>query len=76
MNITKSFAKTIKSKRLKLGLSQEKFAELANLSMRSISLLECEKQQPTLTTLYNIASAFEVTTSELLAEVELGFIKI
>jgi len=70
MNTTQSFAETIKSKHLKLGLSQEKFAELANLSMHSISLPECQKQQPTLTTIYQIASAFEITTSQFLLEIE------
>jgi transcriptional regulator with XRE-family HTH domain len=74
-SITTAFVTTLKTKRLKLKLSQEKFEELSNLSMRSISLLETQKQQPTLKTIYQIANAFEITTSQFLAEVELNFCK-
>ncbi len=70
MNITQSFAKTLKHKRQQSGLSQEKLAELANLSMRSISLLECSKQQPTLATIEKLAKVFKLTASQLLVEVE------
>jgi len=56
----------LKQKRLALGLSQEKFAEKVGLSMRSVSLLETGKQQPTLSTLNNIARALNIKPSELL----------
>ena len=54
MDIQISFSQVLKQKRLALGLSQEKFAEKVGLSMRSVSLLETGKQQPTLSTLNNI----------------------
>lgn len=64
------FPHTLKQERLALGLSQEKFAEKVGLSMRSISLLETGKQQPTLSTLNNIAKALNIKPSELLALIE------
>jgi len=60
----------LKQKRLALGLSQEKFAEKVGLSMRSVSLLETGKQQPTLSTLNNIARALNIKPSELLRLIE------
>jgi transcriptional regulator with XRE-family HTH domain len=54
VDIQISFSQVLKQKRLALGLSQEKFAEKVGLSMRSVSLLETGKQQPTLSTLNNI----------------------
>ena len=65
-----SFSQVLKQKRLSTGLSQEKFAEKVGLSMRSISLLETGKQQPTLPTLNNIAKALDIKTSELLELIE------
>jgi len=66
----KGFPYTLKQERLALGLSQEKFAEKVGLSMRSISLLETGKQQPTLSTINNIAKALNIKPSELLALIE------
>jgi len=60
----------LKQKRLAIGLSQEKFAEKVGLSMRSISLLETGKQQPTLSTLNKISQALNLKTSELLQLIE------
>jgi len=65
-----NFPSVLREKRLATGLSQEKFAEKVGLSMRSISLLETGKQQPTLPTLNNIAKALNIKTSELLELIE------
>jgi transcriptional regulator with XRE-family HTH domain len=65
-----SFSNVLKQERLATGLSQEKFAEKVGLSMRSISLLETGKQQPTLPTLNRIAKALDIKTSELLKLIE------
>ena len=43
---------------------------MAQLSMRSISLIECDKQQPTITTIQSLADALGVTMVELIVEVE------
>jgi transcriptional regulator with XRE-family HTH domain len=65
-----SFSNVLNQERLATGLSQEKFAEKVGLSMRSISLLETGKQQPTLPTLNRIAKALDIKTSELLKLIE------
>ena len=65
-----SFSNVLKQEWLATGLSQEKFAEKVGLSMRSISLLETGKQQPTLPTLNRIAKALDIKTSELLKLIE------
>ena len=70
MNIQTSFSQVLKQRRLALGLSQEKFVEKVGLSMRSVSLLETGKQQPTLSTLNNIAKALDIKPSELLQLIE------
>jgi transcriptional regulator with XRE-family HTH domain len=70
VDIQISFSQVLKQKRLALGLSQEKFAEKVGLSMRSVSLLETGKQQPTLSTLNNIARALNIKPSELLRLIE------
>ncbi len=42
----KKFGKLIKIERIKNDFSQEKLAELLNVSMRTISLIESGKQHP------------------------------
>ncbi len=42
----KNFGKIIRIERIKNDLSQEKLAELLNVSMRTISLIESGKQHP------------------------------
>ncbi|MBW5290833.1 MAG: hypothetical protein Rsou_1136 [Candidatus Ruthia sp. Asou_11_S2] len=61
-----SFSYVLKQQRSKVGLSQEKLAEKANLLVRYISLLECDRQQPSLTTFIKIARALETSPSELI----------
>jgi len=68
-----SFAKTLRELRLEKGLSQEQLAEKAGLSMRMISLLECEKQQPTISTIEALSGALDLKMSELMIEVEKHF---
>ncbi|MFI3300618.1 MAG: helix-turn-helix transcriptional regulator [Candidatus Gastranaerophilales bacterium] len=55
----------IRYERLKRQLSQEKLAELAEMSMRSISLLECGYNNVQYFSLAKIAEAFEMNISEL-----------
>jgi transcriptional regulator with XRE-family HTH domain len=65
-----SFAKVLKDLRLSHNLSQERLGEKANLSMRTISLLECNKTQPTISTLEAIAKAFDLQISDLIIATE------
>ena len=56
----------IRLERMKRGFSQEQLAELANVSIRTISDIERGLTNIRYTNLLQIASAFELTTSELL----------
>lgn len=60
------YAENIKSIRLSRKLSQERLAEMANLSTAYISELENHKKSGTFETLVNLAAALEVEPYELL----------
>ena len=66
----KAFSKILKELRLAQDLSQEKLAEKAGLSMRSISLIECEKIQPTITTIEGLSHALGMKMSDIMIAVE------
>lgn len=56
----------IRLERMKKDISQEEFAEMAGLSRRSVSCIECGINDPKYTTLFQIAEALEMELSELL----------
>ena len=56
----------IKLERTKRGWSQEKLAELANLNVNSIGTIERGTSSPTIDTLAQIASAFEMEVIDLI----------
>ena len=70
MNARATFSKALKKIRLAKGFSQENLAFEAGLSMRSISLLEGNKQQPTITTIENLSKALGITMVEFILEVD------
>ncbi|MDO1451075.1 helix-turn-helix transcriptional regulator [Rhodocytophaga aerolata] len=51
------------------GLTQEKLAERSNVDRKYIYLLEKGKRQPTLTTIFALASALAISPLELIEEV-------
>lgn len=55
----------IKLERVKRNISQEKLAELANLSRPTIGAIERGQKSPTFNTLESIAGAFGITVQEL-----------
>ena len=57
----------IRFERMKRDISQEKLAELANLSIRTISDIERGITDIRYTNLLQIAAAFNISISELLA---------
>lgn len=59
----------IKSERLRKNISQEKLAELTNISRNSVSLIETGKINPTILKVIDIASVLGVDVSVLLKEV-------
>ncbi len=56
----------IRLERMKRDISQERLAEIANLSVRTISDIERGITDIRYTNLMQIAAAFNLTTSELL----------
>lgn len=58
----------IRAKRLEIGLSQEKLAELTEVGVTHISHIETGHTIPSLKTFLAIANALGVTTDELLCD--------
>lgn len=56
-NRLKNLGTNIKSERLRKNISQEKLAELTNISRNSVSLIETGKINPTVLKVLDIASA-------------------
>jgi transcriptional regulator with XRE-family HTH domain len=65
------FGKVLKEQRELKKLSQEKLAELCDLDRTYISLLERGLRQPTISTLFKIANALNITPSELIKKLEI-----
>ncbi len=59
----------IKSERLRRNISQEKLAELTNISRNSISLIETGKINPTILKVIDIANVLNVDINILIREV-------
>lgn len=64
-NINKKIGLKIKLERAKRNLSQEKLAELSDLSKNYIGDVEKGKSSPTIETLAKIANAFEIELHDL-----------
>jgi len=60
----------IKRHRQRMGISQEELAHRADVDRTFVSRLERGVRQPTITTLIQLAKALEVSTAELVGEVE------
>lgn len=61
--------KRIKELRKSRGLTQEKFAEIVDLSTSYISNIECGFKTPKLNTFINIANVLQCDANSLLADV-------
>lgn len=70
MTIEEAFGEVIKSLRKSNNISQEKLAELSNLDRSFISLLECGHKQPSLITIFQLAKAFKISASKMIALTE------
>lgn len=62
LDIIKVFGNNVKKYRMKLGLSQEKFAEKCGLHRTYISDIECYRRSISLDNIQKIADALEVKT--------------
>lgn len=71
MDLAIAFGKVIRELRLDAGLTQEQLGLEAGLRRTFVSLLELGQQQPSITTLFKIATALGVTPSEIVRRIEL-----
>ncbi len=74
--VVKKFSKKLRKLREKNGLTQEKLAEIADISYKNVQYLESKNPTcPNLITLNKLAKAFNINLSKLLSSVEylLGF---
>lgn len=69
--IREAFATVLRRKRHALKISQEELAGRAGIAMRFVSLLECNKQQPTLTTLWSLSRALGISFAEFTRDIEI-----
>jgi transcriptional regulator with XRE-family HTH domain len=66
MDMRKLVGRNVRRIRQKKGLTQEKFAEISGFSQQYISGLEQGRRNPTVVTLYELATALGVGHIELL----------
>ena len=65
-----AFGRSLRKRRLAKLLTQEVLAAEANLSRAYISDLEMGKKDPSLSTIFKLATALQMKPSNLIAEVE------
>lgn len=63
---TKKFGLKLKLERTRLNVSQEKLAELSGLNQKTISMIECGKNSPTIETINSIAGALKIAVEDLI----------
>ena len=64
-NITKVIGQRLRNERVKLGLSQEKLAEMAGCHPTYIGQIERGEKNPTIESLEKISNALEISLSQL-----------
>jgi transcriptional regulator with XRE-family HTH domain len=63
------FGVAVRTKREAAGLSQDRLADAAGMSQRYLRAVELGENSPSLTAIFQLCEALEVTPSELLDEV-------
>jgi len=63
------FSENLKKFRLEKKISQQKLAELLNISQQCISEWEHGNNQPTLTSLLRLSEVFEISIDELVGKI-------
>lgn len=64
----------VKARRQELGLTQEDLAGRCEIDRPFISLIEVGRKQPTISVLYKIAGALELTLGEFTDRVEVRYL--
>jgi transcriptional regulator with XRE-family HTH domain len=70
MDVSKAFGVALRKLRVSKGLTQEQLGFEADLRRTFISSLELGEKKPSLTTIYQLAIAFEMPMSKLMKLVE------
>jgi transcriptional regulator with XRE-family HTH domain len=65
-----AFGRVLRAARLKAGISQEGLALESTVQRQFISLIERDENQPTISTIFRLASALQTRPSELMALTE------
>ncbi|MBQ2862478.1 MAG: helix-turn-helix transcriptional regulator [Oscillospiraceae bacterium] len=66
----KKVGETIRSLRIKKGITQEVLSGLAGIARTHLTMIESGKKQPNFETIWKIALALEMNPSELVSEME------
>lgn len=64
----------VKVRRLEIGLSQEDVAGRCDLDRPYITMIESGRKQPTISVMYRLALALDLTLAELSARVEARYL--
>lgn len=70
MKIEVAFAEVLKEARRESGISQDQLARMANLDRTFISLLERGLRQPSLKSIFQIASALNLEPDTLVTKIK------
>ena len=70
MDAAVAFGKVLRRLRNDAGLTQEQLGFEANLRRTYVSILELGQQQPTLTTIFKLAQALDLSAREVIGMVE------
>ncbi len=70
LDVSKNLAYNVRVERSKKSLTQEKLAELADISPKHIVMIEKAKVCPSINVVASIAKAIGVSVDKLIAEIE------
>lgn len=69
-DVSKNLAYNLRVERTKKRLSQEKLAELADVSMKHITMIETCKVNPSINIVCSLAKVLNITVDMLVADIE------
>lgn len=68
--LLQAFGAALKERRSELGLTQEDVAGVAEIDRPYITLIESARKQPTISVLWRLAAAIDLTPGEFVARVD------
>ncbi len=71
MEISTAFGRVVRQLRLDAGLTQEQLGLEADLRRTFVSVLELGQQQPTITTIFKISKALNISMQRIMELVEM-----